>query len=139
MQRINLGATLPVILETDSHRQGEQVGEAFPESVVTGDLATDVADDAAEPNARELEFAARSPELVGMGVAPNHNGRQLSHAPVALAQWHVVVPGQIDQLFKGAMAQPRIGQVGDRFRLHRGVDHDPLEITGRQCSGLVRH
>jgi len=29
VQRIDLGAALPVILETHPHRQGEQVGEAF--------------------------------------------------------------------------------------------------------------
>jgi hypothetical protein len=29
--------------------------------------------------------------------------------------------------------------VGDRLRLHRGVNHHPLEITGRQRARLVRH
>ena len=36
------------------------------------------------------------------------------------------------------MAQPRIGRMRDRFGLHGGVDHDPFEIAGRQCAGLVR-
>jgi hypothetical protein len=29
--------------------------------------------------------------------------------------------------------------MGDRFRLYRGVDHDPFEISGGQRPGLVRH
>jgi hypothetical protein len=37
------------------------------------------------------------------------------------------------------MAQPCIGWVRDRFRLHRGVDHDLFEITACQRTGLVRH
>jgi len=75
VQRIDLGATLPVILETHPHCQGEQVGEAFLESLVAGDLAAEVAGHAAKPNAQELEFAPRSLELVRMGVAPDHSPR----------------------------------------------------------------
>ena len=39
----------------------------------------------------------------------------------------------------GTAMQPRIGRMRDRFGLYRGVDHDPFEITARQCPGLVRH
>jgi len=51
----------------------------------------------------------------------------------------VVAPREIDQFFQCAMAQPRIGRMRDRFGLYRRVDHDPFEITARQCPGLVRH
>jgi hypothetical protein len=44
VQRIDLGAALPVILKTHLHRQREPVGEAFLERLVAGDLAPDVAD-----------------------------------------------------------------------------------------------
>jgi hypothetical protein len=84
VQRINLRAALPVILETHPHRQGEQVGEAFLERLVAGDLAADVADHAAEPNAQELERAAGPLELVRMRVAPDHDRGALGDAPVAL-------------------------------------------------------
>jgi hypothetical protein len=50
-----------------------------------------------------------------------------------------VAAREIDQLFQGAMAQPRVGRVGDRFGLYCGVNHDPFEIAGRQRPGLVRH
>ena len=56
MQRIDLGAALPVILEAYPHRQGEKVGEALLEPVVAGDLAADVADHPAEPDAQEFKL-----------------------------------------------------------------------------------
>jgi hypothetical protein len=74
-----------------------------------------------------------------MRVAPDHDCGTLGDAPIALPQRHVVAPRQFDQFFQCAMAQPRIGRVRDRFRLYRGVDHNPFEIAGRQSAGLVRH
>ena len=43
---------------------------------------------------------------------------------------------EIDQFFQCAMTEPHIGRMRDRFGLHRGVDHNPFEIPGRQGSGL---
>ena len=43
MQRIDLVAALPVILQTHPHRQGEQAGKAFLERLIARDLAPDVA------------------------------------------------------------------------------------------------
>ena len=139
MQRIDFGTALPVILKAHPHRQGEQAGKAFLEGFVARDLAPDIADHAAQPDAQELERAPSPLELVRMRVAPNHECGALGDAPIPLPQRHVVAPRQFDQFFQGAMAQPRIGRVRDRFRLHRGVDHHPFEITGRQRPGLVRH
>ena len=102
-------------------------------------LAPDVADHAAEPDAQELERAPGTFELVRMCVAPDHKGGAFGYAPVALPQRHVVAPREMDQFFQCAMAQPRIGRMGDRFGLYRGVDHDPFEIAGCQRPGLVRH
>src|SRR4029077_17180887 len=67
MQCIDLGATLAVILETHPNGQGQQAGEALRERIVAGDLAADVADPPAEPDAQELQFAPGAFELVGMG------------------------------------------------------------------------
>jgi hypothetical protein len=44
MQRIDLGAALPMILEAYPHRQGEKVGEALLEPVAAGDLAAKICD-----------------------------------------------------------------------------------------------
>jgi hypothetical protein len=115
------------------------VGKAFLERLVAGDLASNVADHAAEPNAQKLERAPGPLELVRMRVAPDHDRGALGKASVALPQWHVVAARQLDQFYQGAMAQPRIGRMRDGFGLHRGVDHDPFEIAGRQRPGLVRH
>src|SRR5215469_4896963 len=72
VQRIDLGATLPVILKAHPHRQGEQVGKAILERRVAGDPAADVADHAAEPNAQKLQRAPGPLELMRMSVAPDH-------------------------------------------------------------------
>jgi hypothetical protein len=37
------------------------------------------------------------------------------------------------------MQQLGIGWEGDRLRLHRGVDRDPLEVVAAQGAGAVRH
>jgi hypothetical protein len=64
VQRIDLAAALPVILQTHPYCQRDQVGEAFLKCCVAGDLAPGIADHAAEPNAQELERAPSPLELV---------------------------------------------------------------------------
>src|SRR5215472_7351756 len=103
VQRIDLGATLPVILKAHPHRQGEQVGKVSLERLVARDLAPDVADHAAQPDAQKFERTPGPLELVGMRVAPDHDRRALGQAPVALPQRHVMAPGEIDQFFQRAM------------------------------------
>jgi hypothetical protein len=60
---------------------------------VTLDLTANVADDAAEPGAQEFEFSPGALELVGMGVAPDHNGGALGQAQIALAQFDTLAFG----------------------------------------------
>src|SRR5207237_10073866 len=84
MQRINLGTALAVILKAHPHRQGEKMGEALPQRLVVADLAADIADHPTEPNAQELEFSPRPIELVGMGIAADHDRGALGHPPIAL-------------------------------------------------------
>jgi hypothetical protein len=103
MQRIDLGAALTVILEPHPHRQSQQVGEALPQRLVTGDLAADIADHPTEPGAQELEFAPRPLELVGMSVPPHHDRRALGYPPIALPQRHIMALRQIDELFQRPM------------------------------------
>jgi hypothetical protein len=104
VQRIDLGAALPVILEAYPHRQSEKVGEALLEPVVAGDLAANVADHPAQPNAQEFEFAPRPLELVGMGIAADHDRSAFGHPAIALPQPHSVAFGEIDQLLQRAVA-----------------------------------
>jgi hypothetical protein len=104
VQRIDLGAALAVILEAYPHRQSEKVGEALLEPVVAGDLAANVADHPAQPDAQEFEFTSRPLELVGMAVPTDHDRRALGHPAIALPQPHSVAFGEIDQLLQRAVA-----------------------------------
>ncbi len=57
VQGIDFVAALAMILVADAQREIEQRAEARLERVVGGDLAADVADDAAQSGAQELELA----------------------------------------------------------------------------------
>src|SRR5271157_3710201 len=61
------------------------------------DLAANVADDAAKSRAQEFELPPSALELVGMRIAPHHNGRAFGHAQITLAQ--------LDALAFGATAR----------------------------------
>ena len=76
---------------------------------------------------------------MGMGVAPDHDGGALGQAQIALAQLDALAFGQIDQLLDRPVGEPGIGRMRDRFLLHGGVHHDPLEIFGLDRPGPVRH
>ncbi len=89
VERIDLGAALAVVLVAHLDGEIEQVAEAHLELGVAIDLAADVADDAAQAGAQELERLASPLELMGVAVAPDHDGGALGDAPVALAQRHV--------------------------------------------------
>ena len=84
VQRIYLLAALAVILQPDFDREIEEVGEALLEGGIALGLAPDVADDAAEPGAQELQLPPHPLELMGMGIAPNHDGGAFGDAPIAL-------------------------------------------------------
>src|SRR5579883_2476262 len=139
VEGIDLGAALPVILMPHFNGEIEEVGKAGLEGGFAVDLPADVADDAAEPRAEELERLAGALELMGMAVSPDHEGGALGDAQIALAQRHRVAPGERDELHDRSMHEPRVGRMRDRLRLHRGVDHHPLEILGLDGAGLVRH
>ena len=104
MQRIDLGAALAVILEAYPISQSEKLGEALLEPVIAGDLTADIADHPAQPDAQEFEFAPRPLELVGMGIAADHDRGALGHPPITLPQRHSVAFGGIDQLLQRAVA-----------------------------------
>jgi len=120
-------------------REIEQRAKPIFECCIARGLAADVTDDAAKPRAQELELAPGALELVGMGVASHHDGSPLGDPSIALTQLDAFAFGQIDQLFDSAVSEPRIGRMRDRFLLHGGVHHHPLEILGRDGAGSVRH
>ncbi len=88
MQRIDLGAALAVILVAHLDREIEQRGELGFELRLSVSLAVDVADEAAEPDAQELQGVPGALELMRVGVASDHDGRPLGHSEIALPQRH---------------------------------------------------
>ena len=139
MQRVDLRPALALFLVADPQREIEQRSKAILERGIALDLASDVADDAAEPGAQEFELPPGALELVGMRVAPHHDGGALGQAQIALAQFDTLAFGQIDQLLDRAVGEPGVGRMRDRFLLHGGVHHDPFEIFGLDRPAPVRH
>jgi hypothetical protein len=54
VQRVDLGASLALLLQADPKREIEQRAKAFLARGIVLDLAADIADDAAEPGAQEF-------------------------------------------------------------------------------------
>src|SRR5258705_5139658 len=139
VQRVDLRPALTLLLMAHTQRQIEQRAEAVFERCVALDLAADVADDAAEPGVQELKLPPGALELMGMRIAPDHDGGALGHPQIALAQLDTLAFGQIDQLLDRAMGEPGVGRMRDRFLLHGGIHHDPLEIFGLDRPAPVGH
>src|SRR6476660_1173987 len=79
---------------------------------------------------QELKLPPGALELMGMRITPDHDGGALCYPQIALTQLDTLAFGQIDQLLDRAMGEPGVGRMRDRFLLHGGVHHDPLEIFG---------
>ena len=60
------------MLGADLHRLAQRLVEDIPQPGVTPGLSDDVAGQPAQAGAQELKLAIGPPELVGMGVAPDH-------------------------------------------------------------------
>ena len=119
-------------------RKRKQDRKAFLEGGVGGGLALEVADEAAEAGAQELEGAAGALELMGVVVAPDHDRSPLGDPEITLAQRHAGALGECHQLDEGLVHQPRAGRMGDGLGLHRGADGHPLEVLAGDRTGLVR-
>jgi hypothetical protein len=91
------------------------------------------------PGSQEFELSHSALELMRMGIAPDHDGGARGQAQIALAQLDALALGQIDQLLDGAVDEPRVRWMGDRFLLHGGVHHNPFEIRGLDRPATVRH
>src|SRR5262252_4828584 len=75
-QRVG-GPSSALLLMSNPQREIEQRAKAVFERCVALDLAANVTDDAAKPRAQKLQFPPRAFELVGMRVAPHHDGGTL--------------------------------------------------------------
>ena len=77
---------LALLLMADPQREIEQRAKTVFERGVALDLAADVADDAAEPGSQEFELSPGALELMGMGIAPHHDGGALGHAQIVVRE-----------------------------------------------------
>src|SRR5882672_2836693 len=77
MEGIDLAPSLALVLLAHLCGPGEQRNEDGFESAIAVDLAGDIADQAPQPGAQELELAPGPLELMGMGVATHHDGSPL--------------------------------------------------------------
>ena len=68
MQGIDLRATLVPVLMADAAGQAEQGNEETLELAIALNLAADIADKPAEPDAQEAQHPPGSLELVGMAI-----------------------------------------------------------------------
>src|SRR5436190_6791013 len=139
VQRVDLWPALTLLLMPNTKRESEQWAKAVFEHCVALDLAANVTDDAAKPRAQKLQFPPGAFELVGMRVAPHHDGGPLGHPQIALAQLNALALGQLHQLLDRAVGKPGIGRMCDRLLLHGGIHRHPLEIFGRDRPAPVCH
>jgi len=73
------GPALALFLMAHTQREIEQRANAVFERWVARDLAADVTDDTAKSRAQELELPPGALELVGIGVASDHDGGTLGY------------------------------------------------------------
>src|SRR4030095_7727429 len=139
VQRVDLWPALTLLLMANTQREIEQRAKAVFERCVALDLAANVTDDAAKPRAQKLQFPPGAFELVGMCVAPHHDGGALRQAQMALAQLNVLALGQLHQLLDRAMGEPGVGRMRDRLLLHSGIYRNPFEIFGVDRPYAVGH
>src|SRR4029077_4437598 len=98
MESIDLGPALMPVLVTHLACQAEQRDEeGFPRLVAIY-LAADISDQAPQPRAQESEHPPGPLELVGMDIAPDHDGSPLADPQITLAQRHFLAFGQGHQL-----------------------------------------
>src|SRR6266480_6239798 len=124
---------------SNPQREIEQRAKAVFERCVALDLAANVTDDAAKPRAQKLQFPPRAFELVGMRVAPHHDGGTFGQAQIALAQLNALALGQLHQLLDRAMGEPGVGRMRDRLLLYSGIYRNPFEIFGVDRPYAVGH
>ncbi|ESX09211.1 hypothetical protein X767_32960 [Mesorhizobium sp. LSJC264A00] len=135
MQGVDLVPVLR-LLRQEPLDEPEQPGKSGLEFGIAGDLAADVAEHPAEIGAKALEFATHPAELPGMRIAARPHRRCLGQPHVALPEHDAVPLGLTHQDLDCLEVEPAVGRMGDRLRLHRRIDGDPLQRTGLRSPRL---
>jgi hypothetical protein len=139
VEGIQLPPALALLLGADLVGARQRPFEGRFELWLAGDLAADVTDDAAEPDAQQTQLAMVALELLGVGIAASHHRGVLGNAQIGLAQPHAVLFRQADNAFDRGMQQLGVGREGDGLGLHGGVRRHPLDVAGAQRLRLMRN
>jgi hypothetical protein len=108
-------SALTLLLMPNPQSEIEQRAKAILADAIAFDLAANVPDDAAEPGTQEFELPPGALELVGMRIAPHHDGGALGYAQIALAQFDTLALGLCDQLLDRPVGEPRVGRCAIAF------------------------
>jgi len=125
MQGIDLRSALMLPLLAHAPGQRQQLCEPRFEPAIVLDLATDVANDAAEIGAQLLKHPIGALELFGVGIALMLDQGKLAHPRIGLAQPHPVQLRQPHQLLARPVQKLRIGGERHVLGLNRRVDDHP--------------
>ena len=129
-KRTELPATLTLLLASDLTGARQREGKCRLDVLMAGDLAADVTDQPSELAAQDPQLPAVTVELLGVSIAPGHHRRVPGDPDVGLPKPHAVLVGQAVDALDGGVHQLGIGREADVLGLHRGVDRDPLEVSG---------
>jgi hypothetical protein len=138
VEGIELPSALALLLRANLLGARERPFERGLQLGLVGDLAADVADEAAEPRAQQTQLPMVTLELLGMSIARSHHRRVLGDARIRLPQPYSAFIGQTIEPLDCGMQQFGIGREGDGLGLHGSVHRHPLEVTGTQRAGLMR-
>ena len=130
VEGIELPPALALLLRADLVGAREGPFERRFDVCPAGDLASDVANDAAEPGAQQAQLPMVAFELLGVGIAPRHHRGALGDALIGLPQLHPVLFGQSDDPIDRRMQQLGVGREGDVLGLDGGIHRNPFEVSG---------
>src|SRR5213079_1832040 len=111
-------ATPEMLLRADLIGTRERGVECSLEPVVAWELAPNVANDPAEPDAQNPQLSMMAVELFCMRIAPCHHRGALGDAQIRMPQPHAVLLGQPGKPLDRRVQQLRIGREGDVLGLH---------------------
>jgi hypothetical protein len=139
VEGIELPPALALLLGTDLLGARERPFQYGLEIGLPGDLAADIADEAAKSRSQEAQLAMMTLELLGVGIASRHHGGAFGDAQIRLAQLQPASVGQPIEPLDCRMQQLGVSREGDGLGLDRGVHSDPFDIAGAQRAGCMRH
>src|ERR1700748_3812216 len=117
MQRIEL-AMIGFLLCEEPRHACQRLGEVRNNAGTFGDLAANIACDAAEKGLQPLDLPSCSPHLPRMRIAVGQAQRSLAQAMITLSQFDAVLGRKPHQDLAAPVIQARVEREGNRLGLH---------------------